>query len=304
MFDEYSSHDLAVYAAYLTDDASLIRSASGGIAAALAEHMLDQGGWVAGVAYSSDFYSAEYVLINDKQDLPRLRGSKYIECDKQHIYTRVQQLLDTGERVLFFGLPCTVAALYRRLGTRPDTLVTCELVCHGPTDPRVHREYLRWLEACHGSKIVDFSVRHKKGAWTPAYLYARFADGQVFEQPFNNTEYGYAFYTLGRRSCYRCRFKGNNRQADLMIGDFWGAGEKDPFWNPLGVSCVFSETGRGDAFLGQTPGIRLFPTTFEAAVRDNPMVIRSKEPSPDRERFAELLKEEGLFRAAARLHTP
>jgi len=299
MYEAYNQHDIAVYAAYLEDNAKLLQSASGGVATALSEWVLSQGGHVAGVAYSEDFRRAEYRIIHDPAELPRLKGSKYIDCDKKGIYSRVKTLLQNGENLLFFGLPCTVAALYKFLGSRPDNLITCELICHGPTYAQVHTDYIAALESQYNSRIIDFSVRYKAGSWTPSYLFAEFESGEVFQKPFSQTEYGFAFFHLGKGSCYSCRFKGNNRQGDLMIGDFWGATEADPFWNSCGVSSVFAETEKGHALLKATPGIKRFPTTFERAVAENPLVITPRIRKPDRDAFAELFAEQGLMAAAA-----
>lgn len=297
MYEEYSLHDVAVYGGYIDDDAKLMQSASGGIATALAEYILEQGGYVAGVAYSQDFYKAEYIIIHDSLDIKRLKGSKYIDCDKNNIYAEVSKLLEKGETVLFFGLPCTVAALYKFLGARPENLLTCELVCHGPTQSSVHYDYVKFLEKKYKSKVIDFSARFKADSWTPSYLYAKFENGKTFKKPFYETEYGYAFSILGKPSCYACKFKGNNRQGDIMIGDYWGATENDVFWNSRGVSSIFAETDKGDAVITALPGIKLFPTSFEKAVEKNPMVIKSKERSPKRAAFEKLLSENGLVYA-------
>lgn len=298
MFEEYNDHDVAIYGGYLIGNAKVMQSASGGIATALAECMLEQGGFVAGVAYSEDFYRAEYILIHDKSELGRLKGSKYVECEKGNIYSDVKRLLESGERVLFFGLPCVVATLYRIIGSRPENLLTCELICQGPTSSGIHQEYVAYLEKKYQSKIIDFSVRHKKKGWTPPYLYAKFENGVIFEKPFYETEYGYAFSVFGKESCYACKFRGNNRQGDIMLGDFWGATRQDAFWNRYGVSAVFAETKKGNDFLYFTPGIKLFPTTFEKAVGRNPMVIRSRRKEKEREKFSKLLSEKGLIYAA------
>ncbi len=298
MYNDYDKHDCAIYAGYLDDDAKLLQSASGGIATALSEYTLQQGGYVAGVAYSRDFYKAQYVVIHDISEIDRLKGSKYVDCDKKNIYSEVRQLLDAGEKVLFFGLPCVVGALYRYLGCRPDNLLTCELICHGPTLPQVHTDYVHFLERKYKSKLQAFSVRYKNGQWRPPYLYARFENGQVFKKAFYKTEYGIAFCELAKESCYHCKFKGNNRQADIMLGDFCGATEKDVFWNKYGVSSIFAETEKGDQFLKSTPGIKLYPTTLARAVEKNPMLINSKDRSSHRDRFATLLSEKGLMYAA------
>lgn len=216
----------------------------------------------------------------------------------------MKNLLEQGKEVLFIGLPCIVAALYKFVGVRPENLLTCELVCHGPMEQKVHDEYIGYLENKYRGKLIDFSTRHKKNEWMTSYLYAKFSNGRIFEKPFYETEYGIAFSILGRASCYQCQFKGNNRQGDIMVGDFWGAKEGDEYWNRYGVSSVFVETLKGKNFLLEIPNIKLFPTNFEKAVIENPMVIVSKTKDERREKFLEMLSEKGLMYAASHLFTP
>lgn len=292
------SRNVAVYGGYIDNDSKLMQSASGGIATALAEQMIEAGGYVAGVAYSEDFHKAEYIVTNNEHDLEKLKGSKYTEVDKKDVYGKVKTLLNQGEKVLFIGLPCTVAAIYRFLGERAENLLTCELICHGPTSAKVHEEYVSYLEKKYNSKIVEFSVRHKKYEWLPTYLYAKFANGQEFEKPFYSTEYGFAFSVLGKESCYNCQFKGDRRCGDIMVGDFWGATETDDFWNKKGVSAIFAETEKGNEALKTLQGVKLFQTTFDKAVASNPMVIKSKAKNLQRDKFSKLFAEKGLIYAA------
>lgn len=298
MLENYNKHDVAVYGGYINDNFLTLQSTSGGVATAFAQYMIHQQGYVAGVAYSEDLYGAEYIIINKKADINKLKGSKYIECEKKNVLPDVKKLLEAGEYVLFFGLPCMVATLYKFLGDRPRNLLTCELICHGPTSAKVHREYVNHLERLFESKVVDFSVRYKKGAWLPGYLYAKFENGKIFEKPFYETEYGYAFSVFGREACYKCGFKGNNRQGDIMIGDFWGVEKDDPHWNEYGVSVIFAETQKGNDFLRSVPNIKLFPTTFEKAVSSNPMVIKPRVRKKSRDKFSELFVKKGLIYAA------
>lgn len=299
MYNQYKNHDVAIYGGYIEDTEELLASASGGVATAIAEQMIDNGGYVAGVSYCKDYYSAEYVLLNKKADLIKLKGSKYIEPHKNHIYLDVKELLERGEQVLFIGLPCSVAVLYKIIGSRPQNLLTCELVCHGPTSQKVHKEYVSYLENKYQSNLIDFSVRHKKHEWNTGYLYAKFSNGKIFEKPFYDTEYGFAFSILGRESCYNCRFKGNNRQGDIMVGDFWGASEKDAYWNKNGVSVIFAETRKGNDFLLRIPNIRIFQADFEKAVESNPMVIKSRPKDSRCKKFSKMLSENGLIYAAS-----
>lgn len=290
--------DIAAYAGYLTDSDELLSCTSGGIATALSRQMIRNGGYVAGVAYSDDFYEAVYELTNREDMLERFKGSKYADPKKGTIYQDVKNLLEQDIPVLFFGLPCTVAALKNFVGGDHDKLITAELICHGPTSLKVHRQYIEYLERKHNSKVVDFSVRKKDGAWTPGYLYAKFENGTIFQKDFYHTEYGYAFSVTGKKSCFNCRFRGANRTADIMLGDFWGATEEDPFWHKNGVSCILTHTEKGEAFLYSVENISLFDTTFDRIVAKNKNIVASRAPHPYRKKFDSLFETHDLFYAA------
>ncbi len=300
MGDNGHKHDIAAYAAYLKDDRTLLECASGGVATALSQTVIQKGGYVAGVAYSEDFSCARYEIAHTAQALDRFKGSKYIDVEKGTVYRDVQALLERGETVLFFGLPCVVAALHAFLKKEYDGLLTVELVCHGPTDPRVHREYVEYLEKTYHSRLVDFSVKRKKERWTPGYLYAAFENGEVFQKSFYHTEYGYAFRAMAQKRCYSCGFRGDNRSGDLMIGDFWGAVETDPFWNDKGVSCVLVHSQKGLSWLQAVDGLQLFETTFERVVEKNPSVISPRAKRAETDKFTRLFTERGLFYAVKR----
>lgn len=292
------SRDIAAYAGYVEDEAMLLSCSSGGIATALACAMIQRGGYVAGVAYADDFKSARYIVTNRLEDIERLKGSKYVEADKGTVYAEVQALLDRGESVLFFGLPCVVAALRTYLKKDYEQLVAVELICHGPTVQKVHRDYIEHLEKTYGGRVVDFTVRRKQGAWLPSYLYAAFDNGREMSKPFYHTEYGYGFVMMAKKACYSCRFRGENRTGDLMLGDFRGAREQDAFWHPYGVSAILVGSERGQALLHATKGIRLFETTYERIVQNNLNIIQPREMQPRSEKFQQLIVDHDLFYAA------
>ncbi len=295
--EEYVHHDIAAYAGYVEDSSELLSCSSGGMATALSREMIRRGGYVVGVTYSEDFKEAVYAVTNQMEELEQFKGSKYCQVHYGDVYAQVKALLDAGESVLFMGLPCGVAGLRAYLKQDYDGLLTAELICHGPTSAKVHRQYVEHLEEQYQSRLVEFSVKRKKGAWTPGYLYAAFENGQVYEKSFYHTEYGYAFATMAGKACYTCNFRGNNRTGDIMLGDFWGATEQDAFWNKEGVSSILVHTEKGEAFLEKTEGVRLFDTTFQRIVAGNPNVIKPRGDRAERAKFERLLQSHGLFYA-------
>lgn len=297
-----NSHDIAVYAGYLTDDEKLLKSSSGGIATALSEEMIKKGGYVAGVAYSEDFRRAEYKIVNRIEDLDKLRGTKYSEAAHNNVYSDVKKLVLSGESVLFIGLPCNVAAMNKIMGDDYDNLITCELICHGPMYSKIHAEYIDYLEKRYKSRLTFFSCRYKNEKWSTSYLHAEFENGKIFEDELYSTEYGYAFYVYGRSQCYDCKFKGDNRTGDIMIGDFWGANPNDDFWNEKGVSAILVHSEKGLDYLKTVKNIKLFPSTFERVIEKNDMIVRSQSKLPERETFDEWYNKKGLIYAYNKMH--
>lgn len=297
------NHTIAAYAGYIENEFELLECTSGGVATALAREMIRQGGYVAGVSYSSDFYKAQYEIINEEKEISKFKGSKYIEVDKGSIFNDVKTLLEKGEKVLFFGLPCVVAAIRKFIGKEYDEFIAVELICHGPTSNEVHLQYVKSLEERYHSKIVDFTVRKKEQLWLPIYLYARFENGQEYRKKFYSTEYGYAFSVMPMKHCLNCIFKGDNRTGDLMIGDFWGANSKDEFWNSKGVSAILVHTQKGHQFLKKIQSIKLFPTTFDRIVEENRNILQRRKSHVEGERFKILFQKKGLFYAAKHTRT-
>lgn len=297
MYEEFSNHDIKVYAGYVKDESELVKSSSGGIATAMAKYIINNGGYVAGVKYSDDFYKAEYIVTNNIEDIEKLRGSKYIEADKNNVFNDVSTLLKEGKTVLFFGLPCVVAGINKFCAEFKENLITCELICHGPTLQKVQYEYIKYLENKFKSKVVSFSVRYKKEGWHPSYVYAEFENGRVFTKKFSDTHYGKVFGILGIERCYDCKFKGNSRTGDITIGDFWGATNEDDFWNENGVSVILAETEKGMEFINKIENVVLFESSFERAVKRNPMLITSKAKSKIYDKFKNDFEKYGLIKA-------
>lgn len=305
---------LKAYSGYFADKERLKQSASGGAATALAEVMIKRSGVVFGVGYTADFKGAEYVCAENMEQLKRLKGSKYISSSKnvfydgeyRNVYEVVEKKLREGSEVLFIGLGCDVAALEKVLewnGTDCSRLYTIELVCHGPTSPKVAEQYVTALEKKYKSKLTEFSVRYKKKGWTPPYLHARFENGRLYEAPFYSTDYGYAFQVFQRSFCSECKFKGGNHKADLTVGDYWGLTKEMEGYHPYGVSALLVRTEQGERLIGQ-----LDPAVFEVRPADivhmlkhNRMYYRRGEKHEKWDEFSRVFEKKGLHRAV--MHT-
>ena len=296
------THNRQVYAGFVSETDELQKSASGGIASAISQKIINEGGVVYGVAYNADFTRAEYSKAETPAELEAFRSSKYIQAEKGTIFSDVKDTLEAGKGVLFIGLPCGVAGLKSYLRKKYENLTTAELICHGPTSPKVAEEFIHTLERKYRSRVVSFNVRYKKdGKWTPPYLRAEFENGKVFLEPFYATDYGRAFGIFSRPSCYECTYKGDRRVADITLGDYWGCIESDNFWNASGVSVIFVHTEKGIKLLMGLPNISMTEVSFESAANGNPMISESKTVSPRRELFSKLFEANGLNAACLKI---
>lgn len=297
MYEEFKNHCIAAYGAYLNSDKEILSCTSGGVATALSKKFIEDGGYVVGVKYTSDFKGAEYYITNNISDLELFKGSKYIDAKMGNILDRVKFLLLKKEKVLFIGLPCKVGALKTYLKNEYENLLTCELICHGPTLTKVHTEYIDYLEKKFNSKIIDFSVRKKKTKWLPYYLYAKFENGKEFYKEFYKTEYGIAFATISIERCYNCKFKGNNRVGDIQIGDFWGYDNTKQYYNKLGTSCILVHSAKGNECIKNNNYLSIYEVSFEEIVKNNKMIISSKKMNQKYESFKHNFESNGLFYA-------
>ena len=106
------------YCGYHQNDSTLCLSASGGLATALAEQIISNGGVVYGVVHSAGFDGAEYARATTLENLKAIQGTKYVDvkpvCQGDNVYEKVLSDLRDGKIVLFTGLPCMVATLEKR----------------------------------------------------------------------------------------------------------------------------------------------------------------------------------------------
>ena len=109
-------------------------SSSGGAAAGLIEAFIHSGGYVAACL----FKGGEFVfdITNDLDYAKNFAGSKYVKSNPVNIYSKVAKELKTGNKVLFVGLPCQVAAV-KNYVKNTDNLYTIDLICHGSPSPQL-----------------------------------------------------------------------------------------------------------------------------------------------------------------------
>lgn len=300
---------MKVYAGYNNEFNKIKKSASGGIAIALYEYCIDNGFLVVGASYTEDMYGADYILTNKHDEIKKFQGSKYFFVKKGDIYSKVINKISNGNKVLFIGLPCEVAAIKRIKkningnNVEKGQLLTADLVCHGATYPEIHKEYIKYLERKYKSKAISVNTRKVKKHWEQPYLEVVFENGKLFSKQLYDTEFGYFFSRLCRRGCFNCKFKGENSQADLTLGDFWGANENDVSFNKYGTSIVMCHTSEGENLIKKCKSISLFSITLEEAVKRNQNILHSKSKSERYEIINKNFKKYGVIKGARKSYS-
>ena len=293
--DELKKNDYELPICYAAEHKNLevvFDSTSGGLFSALADRMYRDKGYVGGAIFNEDFSVREYIS-NDKEELPKLRSSKYLQSNSEGFYRQIKSLLKQDEHVLVCGTPCQMAALRVYLGKNYENLIIVDFICRGVNSPKIWRKYLDSFEERYGSKVVYAKAKSKEFGWRNLTQKVILDNGKaVYETRYtSNFTKGYLFTNAYcRPSCYECKFKGFPRIADITIADFWGvenvssALEKD-----LGTSLVMVNSKKGANYFERIkPRINFVEAPFESILAGNPMLNASLEPPKvDRDQFFE-----------------
>lgn len=240
-------------------------SSSGGMFTIAAEYVLDLNGAVCGAAYKENF-DVEHIIIRNKDELTKLRGSKYIQSNASVVYSKIKELLSDGVPVLFSGMPCQVAGLYSFLGKDYDNLYTMDLLCHGIAPYSVFEKYKK--DTFGEKELVKLDFKAKEPWDWHAGINAHFSDSSKYSKIIEVDPYFVAYIQGFSKNitCGICRFNRLPRQGDLTIGDFWKIWEFDQTLNDnKGTSVVLVNNDKGEHFFEKIrQGI---PTVKEAPLQ-------------------------------------
>lgn len=290
-----TTHQPIAYAVQNKDEKIREESSSGGFFTLLAEYIIGQGGIVFGAAFNGNF-EVSHIAIDNKDDLGKLRGSKYVQSRIGDTYKEAKKYLEEGRYVLFSGTPCQVQGLLKYLGKEYEKLITQDIICHGTPSPFVWKTYLKDHEAKAGSKIQKVVFRYKKYGWKSFSMYLEFSNGTKYEKTHTEDTYMRCFLAdlCLRPSCYECNFKDKMRASDFTLADLWGVSNIIPeFDDNKGTSLVLvnSEKGR-NIFTLLTEYIRFDAVDVDQAIRFNSAMIKSVEKPAKRDTFmVEIIKQ-------------
>ena len=237
-----------LYACTNKDNSMLLQETSGGVFGVIATHVLDMGGIVYGCAYVGHL-QATHVRVDNKNLLPSLFGSKYVQSNTCNTFKECEKDLKNGKYVLYSGTPCQIAGLRKYLQKEYFNLLTIDIICHGVASQSYFDKFIAFLEERNQAVCIDYNFRSKENSgWSCAGI-ARFKrkNGETFnKKQFYFSNYYYYYYlscAIYRESCYTCQYTNLNRVGDFTLGDCWGAeGQKFDFDITDGCSIVLLNT--------------------------------------------------------------
>lgn len=290
------------YAAYNTNDETRKVSSSGGIFGCIANEILNRHGVVFGAAYADNFKSIKHIGVENKEDLPKLYGSKYLQSEIGDSYKSAEAYLKAEREVLFVGTSCQIAGLKAYLRKDYDKILTVDVICHGTPSPRVWKEYAAEKESEFQSKIVAADFRNKRFGWDKSVvLLLLFANGKEYCALGSKDEYikGFLMNLYLRESCYKCICKGNNVLSDISLGDFWGIESVLPnFSDNKGVSAVILNTAKGKEIFDCIKDSLIIETVaYNDVLKGNPALVMPVAKPSKSDKFWNVYHKCGLKKA-------
>ena len=268
-------------------------SSSGGMFSVFANYIIENNGLVCGAAF--DGLKVKHIIVDNKKDLQKLRGSKYVQSDLGDCFLKIKQLLQAGQMVLFVGCPCQTAALRTYLKKDySNQLYLVDFICHGMLSQSLFDDYIKYLERKYKSRVVSFSFRDKTDGWIESGPKVKFENGKIKRWPLYEDTYmqGYFSAVCMKNSCYTCKYKNFHSGSDVTFADYWGCEILDPeFYDFYGVSAVVINNENGNLLFNNiSNNIEYKAVDLENIVKYNSGLIKPFEEGKDRSLFMDKIK--------------
>lgn len=291
--ENQTRNPISTFAAINQDQDQRLISSSGGVFYILAEKTIALGGIVFGAKYDFD-WQVVFDYADTFDGVKAFVGSKYVQARINGSYSKCEEFLKSGRKVLFSGTPCQVSGLKRYLKRNYENLVLVDFACHGVPSPKVWRNYLREKQVL-SSNISGIYMRGKNHGWRNYGFQITVLVGTkqlpIEETVAAENEYMRSFFqnlTL-RPSCHSCKCKGFSSGSDLTLADFWGIWDIDKsMYDDKGTSLVFVHSDQGYRALDFSR-MRYANTDFEKSVSYNSALFESVKPHRNRTSFFQKL---------------
>ena len=227
---------IKAYACYNKNKKIVNNSSSGGVFYVIASHFITElsGSVYGAIIQNGNVFHSKATTLDEM--LPML-GSKYVKSNLNNTFSQCKNDLENNKHVLFSGTPCQINALYLYLEkhkTPFEKLICVDTICHGTPKRKYWEQYLSLN--FKNQDISDISFRYKKHGWEEFYIKIGKYESPIIADP-------YMLNFLNNRildeSCFNCSSKGDNRKADITLGDFWSINQiESRYKNKNGTSLI------------------------------------------------------------------
>lgn len=278
------------YAAVCENECLYDTTSSGGVATAISEKIIDEGGVVYGATFLETI--VKHIRVETKSELEYIKGSRYVQSIASECFPTIKKDLESGRKVLFIGTPCQIAGVKSYLRKVDcSNLLLIDLVCHGVPPMAYLREYIHSLVGTIPVQDVIFRVKNwKKG------VNGNFE--AVYDQINIHDLYCYAFAKgiIFRENCYYCRYAQPKRSGDITVGDFWGLGKTQ--LPPKSKSLVLVNTESGKKYWDLCKsGFFWEQRNIEEALNGNSQLRKPCDVPSERKAFLKRYKKMGFTKA-------
>lgn len=293
-----------VYAMYSNDETKRAQSTSGGAATLFCESIIEEGGIVYGAANLLGENDFSFKRITKREDLIKIKGSKYVHCYVNDTFSKVKEDLKKNKKVIFIGTPCQIAGLKKYVAYDDNNLITVDLICHGvPSQKLLFDEFVmrgiakndvQYL-SFRDDKMYNFKITDKM-------------DKVIFEQQHDRVDYYKNFLqgNIFRENCYSCKYARSERIADITIGDFWGLSKDCDIYDDekKGISLVLANTTKGIDMINNVKNKScISERTLGEAIKVNKQLNHPAEKTLKYEKYKEYYPKIGYKRTLNKMYT-
>lgn len=259
------------YAVRHKNNQEIETSRSGAAFIAISDWVINQGGVVYGVGFTSQF-NIVHKRATTKAERDEFKGSKYVQSNLKDTFRQIKNDLKQGLYVLFSGTPCQTAGLnaYINNNLLKDHLILVDIICHGVSSPKIWQDYLHFIENKEKASIIEVNFRNKKYGWSSHIETFKFNNGEI--HPYTTFTKLFYQHIIFRHSCEICHFCNMRRPSDITLGDFWGWEKTNKNINAdnKGISLVLCNTKKGEAlFNAINKDLNIIPAHLKDCMQTN-----------------------------------
>lgn len=256
-------------------------SSSGGAAQVIELAFVKAGGIVCSCTFSSGKFG--FSFAETENEIRGFCGSKYVKSTPYGVYKEIKRKIQTGNKVLFVGLPCQVAAVKKYVGEiYTKDLYTVDLICHGSPSPEILRKFLEQ----HGIDINEIqNIQFRTNTRFQLKENERYIGTKGVLDRYSMAFLNSVCYT---ENCYRCQFAKLERISDITLGDSWGSDlSKEEQKN--GISLILCQTEKGIKLV-ESAEMKLLDVDLQNAVEHNHQLKAPSQMPTSRNVFFERMK--------------